>query len=240
MQALQVQREIQWTMCDVQSHVACCVSVEVQRCVEVQNRYGNALCGVFHGHVCLQIPMMCVIHQEESMVERPVEKCGIQRKPVLDLVGHVAGAVEVERGEIFRHIKSDIDSVGEGNVDEVNRGSVLLTCTNASIPAIHLFRTVKGDVEEVLALKGCSGRTDSNDRLVRVLVRLGEVGFELKVGQQRIGFVQVDGEVGRAGKWEEWRGFVVPGHWYGNVGTKVKADELGTVKDIHATDSSLK
>ena len=132
---------------------------------------------------------MCVVHQEESMVERPVKKSSIQSKPVFDLVGHVAGAVEVERGEIFRHIKSDIYSLGEGNVDEVNRGSVLLTCTNASIPAIHLFCMVEGDVEEILALKGCSRRTDSNDRLVRVLVRLGEVGFQLKVGQQCIGFV---------------------------------------------------
>ena len=189
MQALQMQCEIQWTMCDVQSHVTCCVSVEVQRCVEVQNRNGNALCGVFHGDVGFQIPLMCVVHQEERMVERPVEQCSIQSKPVFDLVGHVAGAVEVERGEIFRHIKTDIDSLGEGNVDEVNRGSVLLTCTNASIPAIHLFCMVEGDVEEILALKGCSGRTDSNDRLVSVLVWLGEVGFQLKVGQQRIGFV---------------------------------------------------
>lgn len=30
MQALQVQGEVQWTVCDVQGHVACCVSVEVQ------------------------------------------------------------------------------------------------------------------------------------------------------------------------------------------------------------------
>ena len=173
------------------------------------------------------------------MVERPVEKCCIQSKPVLDLVGNVAGAVEVERGEIFRHVQSDIDSLGEGDVDEVNRGSVLLTCTNAGIPAIHLFCMVKCDVEEILALKGCSGRTDSNDCLVGVLVLLGEVCFQLKVGQQRIGFVQVDGEVGWAGKRKEWSGFVVPGHWYGDVGTKVKADELGTVKNIRAADSSL-
>lgn len=174
------------------------------------------------------------------MVQRPVEKCGIQSKPELDLVGHVAGAVEVERCEIFRHIQSDIDSLGEGDVDVVNRGSVLLICTNTGIPAIHLLCTVNCDVEEILALKGCSGCTDSNNRPVRVLVRLGEVGLQLKVGQQRIGFVEVDGEVGRAGKREEWSGFVVPGHWYGDVGTKVKADELGTVKDIHAADSSLK
>ena len=125
---------------------------------------------------------MGVIHQEESMVERPVKKRGIQSKPVLDLVCHVASALEVERCEIFRHIQSDIDSLGEGNVDEVNRGSVLLICTNSGIPAIHLLCTVNRDVEEILALKGCSRCTNSKNRLVRVLVQLGEVGFKLKVG----------------------------------------------------------
>ena len=62
MQALQVEREVQWTVCDVQGHVACCVSVEVQRCVEVQNRNWNALCDVLDGRVGLQIPLVCVIH----------------------------------------------------------------------------------------------------------------------------------------------------------------------------------
>lgn len=116
------------------------------------------------------------------MVEGPVKKRGIQSKPVLDLVCLVASAVEVERCEIFRHIQSDIDSLGEGNVDEVNRGSILLICTDAGIPAIYLLRTVNRDVKEILALKGCSRSTNSKNRLVRVLVRLSEVGFKLKVG----------------------------------------------------------
>lgn len=99
---------------------------------------------------------------------------------------------------------------------------------------------VKGDVEEVFVFKGCFGCIDSNDCFVCVFVWFGEVGFEFKVGQQWIGFVQVDGEVGWVGKWEEWCGFVVLGYWYGNVGIKVKIDEFGIVKDIYVIDFSLK
>lgn len=240
MLASQVQGEVQWAMCDVQGHVTCRVAVEVDRCVEVQSRNWNVFCGVLYSHVGLQMPQMRVIHHKESMVQRPVEKCDIQCKPILDLVGLVAGAVEVERCYISRHIHSDIDSLGDGDVDIIDRGKIRLIGTNADIPAVHLFSAVNCDVAEILPFEECSGGANSNDSLVRVLVWLGEVGLHFKVRQQRIGSVEVDGEVGRAGKREEWSGFVVPGHWYGDVGTKVHADELGAVKDVRGANSSLK
>lgn len=185
------------------------------------------------------MPQMRVIHDKESMVQRPVEKCNIQCKPILDLVGLVASAVEVERCYISRHIYSDIDSLGDGDVDIIHRGSILLIGANADIPTIYLFSAVNCHVAEILPFKGCSGGANSNDRLVRILVRLGEVSLHFKVCQQRIRSVEIDGEVGRAGKRKEWSGFVVPGHWYGDVGTKVNADELGAVKDVCGADSSL-
>ena len=151
----------------------------------------------------------------------------------------MACPVEVERCHISRHIHSDIDGPGDGLVDIIDRGSILFIGANTDIPAIQLFGAVNCDVAEILPFKECSRGGNSNDRLVRVLVGLGEVDLDFEVRQQRVASVEVDGEVSRSSQREEWSGPVVPTHWYGNVRTKIKADELGAVKDVRGADSSL-
>ena len=106
-------------MSDVQRHVSCCVSVKIDGCVEVQNRNRNILRRILNSGVRLQVPQVCVIHHKESMVQGPVEECDIHCKPILDFVGLVAGAVEVERCEISCHIESDINSLGDGDMNVI-------------------------------------------------------------------------------------------------------------------------
>ena len=173
------------------------------------------------------------------MVQGHVVKCYIECQPILDLVGLVACPVEVECCYISRYIHSDIDGPGDGYVDIIDRGSILFIGTNTDIPAIQLFSAVNCDVAEILPFKGCSRGRNSNDRLVRVFVRLGEVGLHFEVRQQRVASVKVDGEISRSSQREKWSGPVVPAHWYGDVRTKIKADELGAVKDVRGADSSL-
>lgn len=106
------------------------------------------------------MPQVGVVLYKESMIQRSVVKSYVKRKTILNLVGHVARSVEVERSQVTRDIHSDVDGLGQGNTDVVDGGCVFLICANANVPALHLFSAVNGDVAEEPALVRCAWSAD--------------------------------------------------------------------------------
>ena len=57
-------------------------------------------------------------------------------------MGLCACAVKVERGEITCSINSDVEGLGQGNMNEVDGGCILLVSSNTEVPPLHLLGTV--------------------------------------------------------------------------------------------------